>query len=146
MLWGKSVEPETGRTPFAPFLISICLIAMSRDFFEMVPPNPALSVCVLTGFLRGNCEAREALPESDASVTCPFASTCPLPGGSVSLPLLTIGDECLLCKFPPFGISIPPLTEAGAPGLDLPADSGLSGSEVRKFEGVSSEKSGGTIG
>lgn len=127
-------------------MLTICLMAMSRDFFEMVPPNPALSVCVLTGFLRGNCEVREALPESDASVACPFASTCPLPEGSVSLPLLTIGDECLLCKFPPFGISIPPLTEAGAPGLDLPADSGLSGSEVRKFEGVSSEKSGGTIG
>lgn len=127
-------------------MLTICLIAMSRDFFEMVPPNPALSVGVLMGFLIGNCEAREALPESGASVTCPFASTGPLPEDSVSLPLLTIGDECLLCKFPAFGISTAPLTEAGAPGLDLPADSGLSGNEVRKFEGVSSEKSGGTIG
>lgn len=33
-----------------------------------------------------------------------------------------------------------------APGLDLPAETGLSGRVVLRFGGVSSGKSGGTIG
>lgn len=54
--------PESGRLFPVPFLISICLIAMSSDFFEIVLPNPVLSVAVVelfTGFLMdnsGRCE------------------------------------------------------------------------------------------
>lgn len=49
--------PESGRLFPVPFLISICLIAISSDFFEIVLPNPVLSVAVVelfTGFLMAN--------------------------------------------------------------------------------------------
>jgi hypothetical protein len=66
--------------------------------------------------------------------------------GSVDLPLLTVGDECRLgiltdaCGSELFPFKVP------APGRDLPAESGLSGSVVLRFGGVSRGKSGGTTG
>lgn len=104
------------------------------------------SVGVFIDFLVDNSKGSEALRELGVSATCPFDSPRPLAEDSVSLPLLTTGDGCRLGKFPAIGVSILPLTATAAPGLDLPADSGLFGSVVLKFDGVSSEKSGGTIG
>lgn len=104
-----------------------------------------LSAAVFTGFLVDNSETCEALRESDISLSCPLPSTRPLPEGSVSLPLLTMGDDCLR-GFATLGASAFPLIVTEGFGLDLPADRGLSGRVVRRFGGVSSEKSGGTIG
>lgn len=56
-----------------------------------------------------------------------------------------MGDDCLR-GFDKLGISAFALVVIEGFGLDLPADKGLSGRVVRKFGGVSSEKSGGTIG
>lgn len=64
----------------------------------------------------------------------------------MSLPLLTMGDDCLLVTFAGLVVSTFPFTVAAAPGLDLPAESGLSGKVVRRFGGVSRGKSGRTIG
>ena len=69
-----------------------------------------------------------------------------LPLGSTSLPLVTAGDDCLLGRFTGLGVSAFPFKVITAPGLDLPAESGLSGKVVRRLGGVSSGKSGRTIG
>lgn len=141
MLCGNRFEPERGRNTLLLFLMSICLMAISRDFFEIVRPNPLLSVDVFTGFLVGS------LRESAASFRCPFGRVRILPGGSASLPLETIGEDCLLC---PIAVSVVGsafhFAELPMPGLDLPAEIGLSGKVVRKFGGVSSGKSGRLIG
>lgn len=50
MLWGKEVDPEIGRMPLEPFLISMCLIGISTDFFATDRTNPELSFDVFTGF------------------------------------------------------------------------------------------------
>lgn len=57
----------------------------------------------------------------------------------MSLPLATIGDDGLLAILAEF-------VAMAAPGLDLPAERGLSGKVVRRFGGVSCGKSGGMIG
>lgn len=60
---------------------------------------------------------------------------------------MTTGDDCLLGTEELFVVgSTFPLAARDAPGLDLPADIGLSGKDVRRFGGVSWGKSGGTIG
>lgn len=51
ILCGKRVDPITGRVPFVPFLISICLIAISNDFFEIVLPSPVVSGDAFPSFL-----------------------------------------------------------------------------------------------
>lgn len=117
-------------------------MAMSRDFFEIVRPNPVPSVDVFAGFRDDN-----SLLESTASFSGPLEGVRFLPEGSVSLPLVTTGDECrletlelvIVCSGFPFEVR-------ATPGLDLPADIGLSGKVVLRFGGVSSEKSGSTIG
>lgn len=122
---------------------TMCLIAMSRDFFEMVLPNPVLSedvTEVFTGFRNGSATF-ETFRESGPSATCPLECTRPLPLGSGTLPLETIGDDCLLVEVSEF-----PFTVMPAPGRDLPAERGLSGKVVRRLGGVSSGKSGRTIG
>lgn len=70
----------------------------------------------------------------------------PLPAGSVSLPLVMMGDECLLDVLAVVVVSGFPFIVTVAPGLDLPAESGLSGKVVLRFGGVSRGKLGGTIG
>ena len=122
---------------------------MSSDFFEIFLPNPELSVDVaevFRGFRVDNSETCDALRDSIASTACPLACKRPLTEGSVSLPLETTGDGCLLDTFAGVGVSVFPFVVTATPGLDLPAESGLSGNVVRRFGGVSSEKSGRIIG
>lgn len=129
-------------------VFTICLIAISRDFFEIVLPNPVASaevVDVFTGFLIAESGTWEPFRAS-ASVGCPFPCRRPLPVGSESLPLVTMGDECLLVLVAAV-VSEFPFIDIAAPGLDLPAETGLSGGKVvLRFGGVSRGKSGGTIG
>lgn len=80
------------------------------------------------------------------SDACPLEWTRVLPGGSVSLPLVTIGDECLLGIFTELVVSWFAFIPTETPGLDLPAETGLSGKVVLRFGGVSRGKSGGTTG
>ena len=124
---------------------TMCLIAMSSDFFDMVLPKPVLSddveVEVFTGF-RDDSITCEAFRDSRrVSTTCPLECGRPLPLGSETLPLETIGDDCLLVD-----VSELPFTAMEAPGRDLPAERGRSGKVVLRFGGVSSGKSGRTIG
>lgn len=115
-------------------------MAMSSDFFEMVLPNPVLSVAVVeafTGFRAAESETCEPLRVSFKS-TCPLTCAEPLPVGSMGLPRVTMGDECLLVvALTGLGISVFPLTVTATPGLDLPAETGLSGKLVLRFGGVS---------
>ena len=112
---------------------------MSNDFFEMVLPRPWLSVAVVEDFT------------DFLATTSAFAWTRLFEVYSESLPLLAIGDGCLL-DMVTTGVCISELGFKGrvttaAPGRDLPAETGLSaGSVVLRFGGVSSGKSGGTIG
>lgn len=104
-----------------------------------------LSEDVFVGFRVDNSKTCEALRESSVSTAWPLAWMRPLPLGSVSLPLVTMGDDCLL-GIAVLGVSMLPLAVRATPGLDLPAESGLSGKVVRRFGGVSRGKSGRTIG
>jgi hypothetical protein len=138
--------------PLPPFLISICLIAISSDFLDMFLPKPLLSVGDgLTGFRRDGSGKCATLRDSIASFPPLVLWTRLLPLGSTCLPLEVIGDEfllgtLLLAVLLEVGVSTCTFTVRAAPGLDLPAEIGLSGRVVRRFGGVSSEKSGGTTG
>lgn len=128
---------------------TICLMAMSSDFFEIDLPNPLLSDAVgeaFTGLLPPKSEELESLLVSGPSLRCPLVFTRPLPGVSVSLPLETVGDAALLGMVTVDVGSGLPLTDAAGVGRDLPAEIGLSGNVVLRFGGVSRGKSGGTIG
>ncbi|KAJ0955201.1 hypothetical protein HanPSC8_Chr01g0000151 [Helianthus annuus] len=107
-------------------------MAMSSDFFEMLLPNPVpfSEFNTFVGFLVVD------------STACPLACNRPRPSGSASLPLATMGDDGLLV----FVFSTLPFTVKAAPGLDLPADTGLSGKLVLRFGGVSFGKSGRLMG
>lgn len=59
---------------------------------------------------------------------------------------MMIGDECLLDVLAVVVVSELPFIVTVLPGLDLPAESGLSGKVVLRFGGVSRGKSGGTTG
>lgn len=135
MLWGKRADPESERIP--PFLISICFMAMSSDFFEIFLPKPA-PLSDFMGFLVSDSGTCKVLRGSDVSITCPLVLGRLLEGGSMILPLVTIGDDCLL--------AVLPFVVMAAPGLDLLAERGLSGKVVLRFGGVSCGKSGGTMG
>lgn len=119
----------------------MCLIAISNDFFEMVLPSPLFSEAVvehLTDLLATTSEASAAL-----------VWPRPFPVYSDSLPLLAIGDGCLLDMLT--GACISEFGFEGrvttARGRDLPAETGLSeGNVVLRFDGVSRGKSGGTTG
>lgn len=54
--------------------------------------------------------------------------------------------DCLLGKAVELVVSVFPFKVRAAPGLDLPADGGPSSKVLCRFGGVSSGKSGGTIG
>lgn len=66
--------------------------------------------------------------------------------GSASLPLVTTGDECLLGVFTELVVSWFAFMVTELTGLDLPAETGLSGKVVLRFAGVSTGKSGGMTG
>lgn len=59
---------------------------------------------------------------------------------------MTIGDECFLGIFTELLVSWFDFTVAEPPGLDLPAEIGLLGKVVLRFDGVSRGKSGRTTG
>ena len=128
---------------------TICLMAISSDFFEIDLPNPLLSAVVVeafTGLLPLKSEELESLLVSGLSLRCPFVFNRPLPGASVILPLVMVGDAALLGTVPVDVVSGLPLTDEAGVGRDLPAEIGRSGNVVRRFGGVSRGKSGGTIG
>lgn len=78
---------------------TICLIAISNDFLEIVLPKPLLSAVVIEdfmGFRIAESDVSEGFRGSCMSDACPLEWIRPLPGGSVNLPLLMMGDECLL--------------------------------------------------
>lgn len=78
---------------------------------------------------------------------CPLAWRGPLPGGSTDLPLLVAGEDDLLDKFTELGLSgLLAFDPKAAPGLDLPAETGLSGNDVLRLGGVSCGKSQGITG
>lgn len=58
---------------------------------------------------------------------------------------MTIGDDCLRGGFVNPGSELP-RTETGVLGRDRPAETGRSGIVVLRLGGVSTGKSGGTIG
>lgn len=123
-------------------MLTICRMAMSRDFFEIVRPNPVLSVDVFAGLRDDN-----SLLESTTSFNGPLESVRLLPVGSETLPLLTTGDDCRLVTLVLFVIgSAFPFPVRATPGLDLPADIGLSGKLVLRLGGVSCGKSWSTLG
>lgn len=119
----------------------MCLIAISNDFFEMVLPNTLFSEAVVEDL----ADLLAATSEASAALAWPrlFAVY------SDSLPLLAIGDGCLLDMLT--GACISEFGFEGrvttARGRDLPAETGLSeGNVVLRFDGVSRGKSGGTTG
>lgn len=121
---------------------------MSSDFFEILLPKPVplSEFDIFIGFLVNDSGKCEVLRASNVSTTFPLAwGRPPLPGCSASLPLLTIGDDCLLVILPEFVFSTC-FTVMAAPGLDLPAERGLSGKVVLRFGGVSCGKSGRMMG
>lgn len=106
-------------------------MAMSSDFFEIFLPYPVPVTPSEFDIFIG-------LFVSDSGT-----GNCPLEGGgsvTVCLPLVTIGDDCLL------DILAAEVVAMAVPGLDLPAERGLSGKVVLRFGGVSCGKSGGMIG
>lgn len=127
---------------------TICLMAISSDFFEIDLPNPLLSAVVgeaFTGLLPPKSEELGCFLVSELSLRYPLVFARPLPEVSVSLPL-TVGDAALLGMVTVDVGSGLPLTDAAGDGRDLPAEIGLSDNVVLRFGGISREKSGGTIG
>lgn len=59
---------------------------------------------------------------------------------------MTTGDECLLGVFTELVVSWFAFMVTELPGLDLPAETGLSGKVVLRFAGAPRGKSGGTTG
>ena len=109
-------------------------MAMSSDFFEILLPKPVpfSEFDIFMGFLVNDSAKYEVFRASNILTTFPFAT----------LPLLTIGDDdCLLVISPEFVFCTCPFTVLAAPGLDLPAERGLSGNVVLRFGGVLCGKS-----
>ncbi|KAL3838094.1 hypothetical protein ACJIZ3_022685 [Penstemon smallii] len=107
---------------------TICLMAMSKDFFESVLPKPELS---------GDDED--------------FPDKLLLWGTGTELPLLRVmpfggrplaGEHDCRLVLPFEAGSTDDDRELGAPGLPLVAEGGLSGRDVLKFGGTSSENPG----
>lgn len=151
-------------------LISICLIAISKDFFDNVLPKPELS---------GDEEFADKLLQGEYLLSC-FAGGASFrifttlstilvpirPGLTLSLALACnrliagIGTELPLLRTTPLGgrplageqdcrLILPFVTGSmdedltfGAPGLPLVAEIGLSDSDVRKLGGASRENPG----
>lgn len=147
-------------------LISICLKAMSKDFFDRVLPKPVLSgaddfpVTLLWADRWSSCfggaNLRMLITLSTILVPIRTGFTLSLPLecdrlAGTELPLtwmLPLGalplegeHDCRLC-LPVEPASTEDDRELGAPGLPLEADKGLSGIDVLKFGGASREKPG----
>lgn len=157
------------RLPGTVRLISICLIAISKDFFDSELPKPKLSGeedlpdKLLWGECRSSCLGGTSFlifitlstifVPTRIGLTLSFAFACNLftAGTGTELPLLCImplggrplaGEhDCRLIL--PFETgSIDDERELGAPGLPRDAEGGLSGSVVLKFGGASRENPG----
>lgn len=76
----------------------------------------------------------------------PLLCRWPLPCGSADLPLAKTGEDGRLGKLTELGLSVVTFDVREAPGLDLPAETGLSGNVVLRLGGVSRGKSGGITG
>lgn len=125
---------------------TICLMAMSSDFLDIVLPNSVLSGIIVEGFAGFRINNSETCLREFGISACPLARVRLFPGESMSLPLDTMGDECLLGIFAEPAASGFPFTVTDT-GLDLPADTDLSGGKVvLRFDSVSRGKSGGTTG
>lgn len=151
-------------------LISICRIAISRDFLDSVRPNPELSgdeadfpdklgECLSSCL--GGANFRMLITLSTIFVPMTTGLTSSL---TLECPRFTAGTELPLERIPPLGalplegeqdwrLCLPSLggsTEAeraeGAAGLPLVADSGLLGRVVLRFGGASKEKPGISAG
>ena len=126
---------------------TMCLMAISSELFDNDLPSPLLlSITVeevLTVLREVTSETFEILLGSGAYMLCccPLPLKRPFPWLSMSLPLVTTGDEFLLVMGP-LGSGL----AFAATGLDLPADIGLPGRLVLRLGGASREKSGSTIG
>lgn len=104
------------------------------------------AVELFTGFRKANSGTCGGFQGSGPSARCPLEFARALTVESVSLPLVVMGDDCLLGVLMGAGASEFPFMVRGTPGRDLPAETGLSGKVVLRFGGVSREKSGGTTG
>lgn len=144
-------------------LISMCLRAMSSDFFDSVLPKPALSGVTVdfTKELMVECCSSFFGGASLLKLTTRSTILVPMTTGlSLSLlfsrDLLTAGMELPIPTFPLGGLplegeqdcclgftlgrlSTEDDLELGAPGLPREAEDGLSGNDVLKFGGVSRE-------
>lgn len=109
----------------------MCLRAMSRDFLEIVLPNPVLSVAAAAALVTVGFGAAVSRGEP-----CPLLCSRGLDGDCRRLALAAVATS---------GAG-PVRTVSGRPGRDLPAETGLSGTFVRRFGGTTSGKSGGTTG
>lgn len=146
-------------------LMSICRIAISRDFFESVRPNPELSgdeadfpdklgECLSSCLGGANFRILITLSTIFVPITTGLTSSLTL-----ECTRLTAGTELPLERIPPLGarplegehdwrLCLPSLggsTEAeraGAAGLPLEAESGLLGRVVLRFGGASKENPG----
>lgn len=155
------------KLPGALLLISICLIAISKDFFESDLPNPELSgeeddlperlwgeflLSSLGGAsFRIFITLSTILVPITTGLTLSFALAYARLTAGIELP---VGREVPLEERPlegehdcRFGLPLDAGSrdedrELGAPGLPLVVDSGLSGSVVLKLGGASSEKPG----
>src|SRR5262249_17245531 len=108
---------------------NVCLTAISRDFLDIVLPNPVLPVAVeddFASFRIPKSDASEAFRSSCTVATCPLKRTGIFITDSVSLPFVTVGDECLLGEFTEAIVSEFPFIAVPTPCRDLPAKSGLS--------------------
>lgn len=147
-------------------LISICLIAISKDFLDNERPNPELSgddadfpdklgecfsSCLGGANLRILITLSTILFPTTTGLTSSLALEYPRLTAGTELPLIRVlplgarpldGErDCCLCL--PFAAgSTEEDRGLGTPGLPLVAESGLSGSVVLRLGGASSEKPG----
>lgn len=149
MLCGKRDAP---RDPHILCRMSMCRRAISIDFFEIVLPNPLLSVTVagLEG-LRPPSSETPFFCISGELATWPLVLLCNRAFGGFSVTLLreTIGNDCL--RFEQVGtaasdVALDLTDRAAPPGRALPAEGGRSGNLVLRLGGVSVGKSGRSVG
>lgn len=157
------------RLPGIVRLISICRMAISKDFFESVLPNPALSGDedfpdkLLWGECLSSCLGGASflifitlstiLVPTRAGLTLSLALACNrlAAGTGTELPLLCImplggrplaGEQDCRLILPFETGSMDDDRELGAPGLPLVAEGGLSERDVLRFGGASRENPG----
>lgn len=129
--------------------MSMCLRAISRDFFEIVLPKPVLSVAA-AGFIGFRVPASDTTDFriSGGAVWCPLLRDKTFGGLSGNLPRDTIGADSLRFELTEATASEFEFdrTVSAAPGRILPAEADRSGNFVLRLGGASSGKSGRSTG